>query len=80
MAEDRPVARGQHRRHPPAFHRQDRVADREHASMQAVEAPRSYPVVDDLVAHAELQQLAPRDDAVLCGGKGGDRQVGGAFS
>jgi hypothetical protein len=75
MAEQRPRATREDRRHPAAEPSYRRMPHREDASMDRVQPTRRDPDLDRAPPDAEFAQLAPRHDAVLALRQPGDRPV-----
>jgi hypothetical protein len=80
VAQHRIVATRQHRGHPPGLRGHRPVSDRIDALMQPTEPPGPHPAVDVVSAQPSLQQLGPRDDAVLSIREPGDHEVRGGFA
>ena len=68
VAEDRPVAEGEDRRHPAPLARQPPVSHSEHARVQPVQAAAARSGVDRADRQAGAPQLTEADDAVLAPG------------
>lgn len=62
----------EHRGKPPGLPPRGGMADRVHPLVQPVEPPRGRAPADRPFLDADLDELRPRDDAVLCGGQFGD--------
>ena len=65
MAQHGVRPRGKHGGHPPALSRQDPMADRIHPSMDGQKPAKVNAVVNRVCRNANVEQLAPGDDAVL---------------
>jgi len=76
MAQKRVRSAGQDGRHPTSLADDRPVTDRVDATVKLVEATVRDASVDRLATEAELEELAPRDRAVLSLRKGGDEAVG----
>jgi hypothetical protein len=75
VAEHGPAAAGQHGGHPAALVAQRTMAERVDAAVQRDEAPGAPAPLDRLGAEAQLEQLAPCNDAVLGLGEAPDLAV-----
>jgi hypothetical protein len=75
VAEDRPLATGEHSREPPALSPQAAVADGVDAAMQPQQALSTTASSDGAVAEAEAAQLLPRHHPMLSVGKRRHRVV-----
>lgn len=68
MAESRTFSQGQHRRHPPPLIAQSLMTDREDSAVDPVQAPRTHPPVNRVLADTAVDELVRSHDAVLPGG------------
>jgi hypothetical protein len=75
VAEDGVLSAGEHGRHPVALTADLRMADGVDAAVERVQPAGTHAAVDRMAAAVEFSQLAPRDDAVLVGGKHRDRRI-----
>jgi hypothetical protein len=76
VTEHRAVPASEHGGHPPPFIAEVTVSDGIDAAMNAMEPAGLEPKGDAAREKAGVQQLAPRDQAVLVGGHAGYRLIG----
>ncbi len=80
MAEDRPLAAGEHRRHQPPIAGKNRVADGMHPSMDSMQPAFPDSPRDRTLSHAKPVELRAGNDGVLARGKVRDPAIcGGLF-
>jgi len=75
VAHHRAVAAGEHRGHLARQRHERQVADRVHATVEAVKPVASQPRIDRARPYPHRQQLRPRHDAVLPGRQLRDQPV-----
>ena len=75
MAQDRTRSRREYCGHPTSFHRKHPVTDGVDPAMGNMQSTQRDPVFDCTPANARVEQLTPRDDALLLLGEPDDELV-----